>query len=143
MWCVKDFDKWNGVKKCIDINARVEKLFFYEKELWWANMGINIGDEENGKGDDSIRAVLILKKHNERCFLSIAISTINKDNKYNFTFNVNNKYVSAITSQIKLMDSKRLIKRIGVIKGSDFQELIQATVAVNFGQSPVCFYPPK
>jgi mRNA interferase MazF len=138
---MKDFDSWNEIKKQIDTSERMDALFFYEKELWWVNMGVNVGDEENGKGRDFIRPILIIKKHNRRCFLSVALSTVNKDDKYHFTFSVDNRYISAILSQIKLMDSKRLIKRIGVIQERDFQELLQATVTVNFGQSPVYFYP--
>ena len=57
---MKDFDSWNRIKKKTHGSSRVK----YPKEgsVWWCKLGLNIGDEEDGKGDYFERPVLILKK---------------------------------------------------------------------------------
>jgi hypothetical protein len=39
----KDFDKWNIKKKQID--AKTARLYFRQGEIWWVNLGLNIGYE--------------------------------------------------------------------------------------------------
>ncbi len=61
----KDFDKWNEKKKKLDVRVIEETLFFKEAEVWWIHIGLNIGFETNGKGEEFTRPVLILKKYNK------------------------------------------------------------------------------
>jgi mRNA interferase MazF len=56
----KDFDKWNEQKK--ELDKKQKDMLFKEREIWWCNLGLNIGDEENGKGEKSTRPILIIKK---------------------------------------------------------------------------------
>lgn len=58
--------KWHKIK--IDIQLAVDKsnLYFYEKDVWWASLGANIGHEEDGKNKKFERPVLILKKFNKK-----------------------------------------------------------------------------
>ena len=51
-------------------------------------MGLNIGYEQDGKGEDFLRPVLILKKFNKRVFLGIPLTKIKKDSHFyhNFEF---------------------------------------------------------
>ena len=123
MWNMKDFDSWNEIKKKVEMTTLPEDLYFYEREIWWIRMGLNIGSEQDGKGYLSLRPVLILKKHNVQCCLCISLTTINKDNPYHFTFWCKDDYVSAIISQIKLIDSKRLVRKIGIVSQSEFDEI--------------------
>ncbi len=37
----KDFDSWNVVKKKIDATRKAPT--FKEKEVWWCNIGLNVG----------------------------------------------------------------------------------------------------
>lgn len=71
----KDFDRWNEVKKHVDLRRNTEQIYFKERDVWWCSLGINIGDEENGKGVISQRPILVLRKFNARIFLGIPMST--------------------------------------------------------------------
>ncbi len=130
---MKNFDEWNEIKKTTQSLGIDNEVHIYEREVWWAKLGINIGDEEDGKGSYFERPVLIIKKHNPRCFLGMSLSTINKDSKYYYTIALNNDFVSVILSQIKLMGSERLINCIGNISANDFEEIKKVASKTSFG----------
>ena len=67
----KNFSEWN--KKIEKLQQKVSNTYFYEREIWWASVGMNVGDEEDGKGDNYARPVLIVRKFNKNLFLWIAI----------------------------------------------------------------------
>lgn len=129
----KDFDKWNERKKKLDIRVIEKTLFFREGEVWWVHFGLNIGFEINGKGDEFIRPVLIVKKYNEYSFLAIPLSTSIKINKYRMPIGmINGKNAVANLSQIKNIDSKRLAKKICALERSLFNDIKRKTSQVNF-----------
>lgn len=84
-------------------------------------MGKNLGDEENGKGTEFSRPVLIIKKFNNNLFVAIPLSTSLKDKHCYYGFDFKGKKQSAILSQIRLFDSKRLAERMGMIGKMQFQ----------------------
>ncbi len=55
---MKDFDAWNKVKQ----NTHVLQTLRYPKEgeIWWCKLGLNIGDEQDGKGTRFERPVVII-----------------------------------------------------------------------------------
>ena len=61
----KDFDTWNEEKKGLEIVAP-DTLIFHEREIWWSSIGLNVGDEEDGKNDLFERPVLVLRKFNNK-----------------------------------------------------------------------------
>ncbi len=117
----KDFDKWNEKKKILDKKKGIR--YFNEREVWFINLGLNIGYEQDGKGDQYLRSVLIFKKFNSRIFLGIPLTTNIKNGKYYYSFNFKNKNITAILSQIRLFDSKRLAtsKKYGKLSNNDFK----------------------
>ena len=130
----KDFDLWNEKKKQIDVRIIEDTLFFKEAEVWWVNLGLNIGFEMNGKGDEFIRPVLIIKKYNHYSFLAVPLSTSTKINKYRVSVGVvDGKNAVANLSQLKNIDSKRLINKIGHIEHDLFKSIKEKTSRVNFG----------
>ena len=60
---MKNFDEWNVNKK--EIDSREIRVNFSERDVWFIEMGINVGFEQDGKGEDYLRPVLILKKFNK------------------------------------------------------------------------------
>ena len=108
----------------MEIHESGKCLFFHEREIFYVKLGLNVGIEQDGKGDDYERPVLILKKYNKHCCLIVPLSTKGKKNKYYFSFNfIKNKKSYAIISQIRLIDAKRLVNKIGVISEKDFYAL--------------------
>lgn len=115
----KDFIGWNEIKQKSE-NIE-ERLLFKERDIWWCRIGINIGDEENGKGDEFNRPVLILKKFNKRVFIGLPLSTVVKESNYFYhKFHFKGQEQSVIISQIRLFDAKRLTHKMGTINMKEF-----------------------
>ena len=53
------FQDWIKIK--FGIHNKTTRPSFKEKEIWWCNLGQNIGDEENGKGEFFMRPVWLSK----------------------------------------------------------------------------------
>ena len=118
----KDFDNWNEVKK--RTQDKVATAYFREREIYWANVGKNIGNEQNGKGEDFMRPLLVFKKFNNNLFCGVPLSTTIRDGSffYNFQF-LEEKLSSALLVQAKTYDVKRLDRKIGMINKNDFELL--------------------
>lgn len=123
----KDYQNWHSKKT--EINNLVEIPFFGEREIWFCYLGSNIGFEQDGKGKDFLRPVIILRKFNNEIFWGIpltkAIKPKNpKTDKYYYAFSFIPKINSvAILSQIRLIDGKRLSRQIGTMNEVEFIEL--------------------
>ena len=118
------FDKRNIQKK--EINSKIDTtLFFKERDVFFISMWKNIGREQNGKGINFARPVVVIKKFTNMLFWWIAITTKNKEGKYYHGFELqHNKWKRiAILSQIRLYDTKRLLSKIGMISDQDFFEI--------------------
>lgn len=117
----KDFQKWHEKKTHIENNR--PRVFFKEREIWLCYVGENIGFEQDGRGDEFLRPVIIIKKFNNEVLWAVSLTKIEKKNKYYFSFTLNEKVSVAILSQIRLIDAKRLKYKIGDMKIADFKEL--------------------
>ena len=115
----KRFLDWIHAKIYIDSQPRTGTVI-NEREVYWCSLGENIGDEENGKGDIFRRPVLIFKKFNNNIFWGIPMSTKNKENKYYVKVLLKDVEQSAMISQLRILDTKRLDTYIGYISKPDF-----------------------
>ncbi len=118
----KKFNDWNEVKK--RVNQKSEIITFKQRDIYWANMGQNIGFEQNGKGNDFMRPVLVFRKLSKHIFFGIPLSTQPKEGSffYNFSF-LEGKHSNALLVQMKMYDVKRLDRRLGMISKDDFEKL--------------------
>lgn len=110
------------LKQQIKINDKKRNPpHIHEREIWWCQVGHNIGFEEYGKGEYFQRPVLILKKFNNNLFVGILLSTkLKEENKYYKKITFGGVEISAMLSQVRTMDSKRLIERMGTLDEKDF-----------------------
>jgi len=117
--------EWHKIKIDIELTENKDNLYFYEKDVWWASLGVNIGHEEDGKNRRFERPILILKKFNRHLILAIPLSSKVKNNKFYYYKFISNdeKYISAIICQIRLISSKRLIRKMGNISNQDFNAI--------------------
>ena len=117
--------EWHKIKIKIQSTENKDNLYFYEKDVWWASLGVNIGHEEDGKNKKFERPILILKKFNKHLILIIPLSSkVKKDKFYYYKFIFNSKkFASAMICQIRLISSKRLIRKMGNINNQDFNEI--------------------
>jgi mRNA interferase MazF len=122
---MQTYDRWNETKKKISQNKKA--INFNQKEIFMTYLGKNIGYEQNGDTDKNfLRPVLVYKKFSKNLFLGIPLTTTQKDDKFYFSFIFKGtKKSTAILSQIKLIDSKRCLYRMGQIKNKDYKELIK------------------
>lgn len=117
---MKDFDTWNEEKKIVDQKLIEEIAFFYEREIWWCSIGINIGSEMDGKNANFERPVLILKRFNNQMTWCLSLTTKAKDSKFYFKLKDVPIESWVILSQFKTISSKRLIRKMGVVSEGDF-----------------------
>ena len=118
----KDFQTWTNIKE--ESHLREFRALFKEREVWWCKLGVNVGDEEDGKGDLFLRPVLVIKKFNKRVFVGLPFSSIIKEDHYFYhKFEFKGKEQSVIISQIKLFDAKRFHYKMGRIDEDDFKEI--------------------
>lgn len=121
MKSIENYIEW--VKHKFKIDSQERKYQIREGEAYWCSLGVNVGDEENGKGLGSRRPILVLKKFNNNIFLGVPLSTKNKENKYYIKVLLKDEEVSAMISQIRVIDTKRLDTKIGYIKNLDFKKV--------------------
>ncbi len=114
----KNFDQWNEVKKGVDNSGNFPN--FREREVWFVNLGLNVGYEQNGKGSNYLRPVIIFKKFNYRLFWAVPLTKNVKNHKYYFNFKINSKENSAILSQLRILDVKRLRYKIGYLSKKNY-----------------------
>jgi mRNA-degrading endonuclease toxin of MazEF toxin-antitoxin module len=127
-----EFVKWVKVKVRIHISDS-SKIFFREREIWWASVGLNVGSEQNGKDEEFQRPVLVLKKFGQYIFWAIPLTSKKKDNGYRFEIKYTEHYENIagelinegkegiiVLNQLKTMSIKRLIRKMGIMSEEDF-----------------------
>ncbi|OIP56778.1 MAG: hypothetical protein AUK54_01545 [Helicobacteraceae bacterium CG2_30_36_10] len=116
---MKQFDEWNEVKKQISI--RTENIKFKERDIFWISIGENVGNEQNGKGKEFARPVLVIKKLNNQLFFGVPLSTTIREGNYFYTFSfLQAQKSSALLVQAKVFDIKRGNQKLGMISKNDF-----------------------
>jgi len=124
---LKDFDGWNKKKKETHIEDRF--VIFYEREVWWCIMGINVGVEIDGKHELFLRPVVIVQKFNKNMALVTPTTDQAKNNKYYFPVSgEDGKNYNVCLSHIRSISSKRLLRKIGVISTKDYETLLEKIV---------------
>jgi mRNA interferase MazF len=124
---LKDFDQWSKNKKRIHINN--ENKLYCEREVWWCSLGINIGFEQDGKGEDFSRPILIIKGFSKDVLLCIPLTTKLKEGKYYHDIDLGDGLArKVILSQIRLIDSKRLEEKICTVNETQFKMIKQKII---------------
>ena len=119
----KDFDRWNERKK--KLHERNEKTLFHEREIWWCSLGVNIGFEQDGANDHFERPMLVIKKFNQEVLWALPLTRSLKINKYHYQLKQGQEIDSSvILSQIRLISSKRLLRKMRMIPVREFQEVV-------------------
>jgi len=118
----KDYLKWHELKSVINDLPIIQ--YCYEGEVWWVSIGHNVGYEEDGKGPDFTRPVLIVKKFSYRFIFGVPLSTTSKVGRYYYEFQSSPMFKTALLSQARCFDTKRLYKRMGSVSKMDFNEAV-------------------
>lgn len=122
----KDFQKWHKIK--VGLNNAPTRMFFHEREVWWCSIGVNVGFEQDGRGEHFARPILVFKKFNNEVFWAIPLSTKVKKGKFYVSIELGDNVPRVvIISQLRLVDAKRLIDKISTISNDNYK-LIQKAV---------------
>ena len=116
------YDKWNRVKK--ELNNKKEIIQFYQGNIYFMSIGQNIGSESYGKGDYSLRPVLVYKKLSKTLFLGIPLTTKYKEGSFYFTFNYKKGISSTVMlNQMRVYDIRRSKYLSGKINKNIYKKL--------------------
>jgi mRNA interferase MazF len=136
----KAFDHWNEKKKVL--NSSEFDDYVHEREVWWCALGLNIGVEADGKNEDFERPVLVLRKFNRESVLIVPLSSRVKDNPYHVQFQHEGETAAAVISQIRLVSTKRLLRRLYRMDSGIF-DTIQRAVLISIQNRPPLSRGPR
>lgn len=109
-----EFSDWNKIKKDLHLN-KVNKRYNVG-DMWWCNLGKNVGHEQNGTGPNFQRPVLVIRSFNKNVCLIIPLSTKNKKNEFYINVGkIQGEEAFGIISQIRLIDTKRFVNKVGFL----------------------------
>lgn len=114
-----DFDKWNERKKKV---AGFSRVYFNKGEIWFASIGKNIGDEEDGKNEYFERPLLVVRKFNNHLFLGVPLTSQKKKGAYYHQLS-SFPNSTVILSQVRPFDSKRLLRKMHRITAEELKEI--------------------
>lgn len=119
----KNFDVWNELKK--KIHANDDNLPLYaEREVRWCRLGANLGFEIDGAGDGFARPVVVLKRLSRRLCLVVPLTTTLKPGRYHLPLGqIGGRQASAIISQLRVIDTRRLDRQMGVMDDELFRHV--------------------
>ena len=120
----KDFDVWNVKKKIVN---KMKSRFYTEREIWWCSLGINIGSEQDGSGKEFLRPVVIIRGLGASTCMVVPLTTSLHEHSLRVPLGeIQGKYASALLSQVRVIDTRRLIEKIGFLSKEKFLELRKA-----------------
>ncbi len=123
----KDFNSWNEAKKKIESHD-TKNLYFKEREIWWASVGVNIGSESDGKNQLFERPVLVLKKLGSGVFLGAPITSKVKEGPFFVAIGYSNRVGTVLLTDIRSFSVKRLVRKMTVVSDTEF---IKVSLVIN------------
>lgn len=120
----KDFDQWNEVKKRTD--AEQPRLYTV-REIWWCRFGVNIGTEQNGDEEKFLRPALILRGFGADACLIVPLTTSTRKHPLRIAMGlVDGREARANLSQTRVVDTCRLVEKIGFLEKDIFADIRKA-----------------
>ena len=120
----KEFDSWNERKK--KLHQREKPPYFKEREIWWCTVGLNVGTEQDGKGTNFSRPVVVLRKFSNDQFIGIPSTRSMKTSRFYHLLKTDTDKFNFILSQLRVFDSRRLQDRIVTVSKGEMTQLKQA-----------------
>ena len=98
-------------------------ILFREREILWCSIGINVGEEQNGKNQFFNRPVLILRKLTRNSFIGLPLTSKIKSGSWYVPITLHEKTSRVLINQVRILDKKRLTNKIGQLDSKDFDEV--------------------
>ncbi len=114
----KDFDGWNTVKKQTDAE---EPRLYTAREIWWCRLGVNIGTEQDGRGEWHVRPCVILRGFGPNACLVAPLTTSTRQHPLRVPIGIFEGREARINlSQLRTIDTRRLEQKIGFLDRAIF-----------------------
>lgn len=124
----KDFDKWTLVKKR---THKEQSRQYTVREIWWCRFGVNIGTEQDGKGEWYARPCVILRGFGPDACLVVPLTTSTREHALRVPVGIVEGFPArANLSQIRVVDTRRLERKIGFLDKAQFAALRKAAKAM-------------
>ena len=121
----KDFDNWNERKKNIQESSFAP--YFHTREVWWCCLGINVGFEQDGSGKEYHRPILILKGISRNTFVGVPLTSSSHPHPFRPSVGkIEGKEARGLISQIRVLDTKRLVRKVGYLEKDIFEGIRKA-----------------
>jgi mRNA-degrading endonuclease toxin of MazEF toxin-antitoxin module len=124
---IKRFDEWIKQKKKLDAHDTQVSLYTKEREVWWISIGVNVGAEIDGKNELFERPVLIFRKVGREQFYGLPLTSKEKSGPFYRLVHYGDSAGNVCLSQLRVFSTKRLIRKIDVVKEAEFL-VLQETV---------------
>lgn len=119
----KDFDNWNIEKKVL--HEKSATIFYHEREIWWCSLGVNVGFEQDGTGKQYDRPVIVVRGFSPHSCIIVPLTGKKKEGKYYcYLGKIEEREATAILSQVKNIDTRRLLRKIGALPEPKFTDLM-------------------
>ena len=118
---IQKLQEWGIVKA--ELQTEASSVLFKEGEVWWANVGMNLGEEIFGKGDRFKRPVLVFRKITKNLFLGLPITSQERNGDWYVPIVLPGRPRWAMLHQVKVFDKKRLVQRLGTLKELDLENI--------------------
>ena len=117
----KDFDGWNEVKKRTDAEAA---RLYTVREIWWCRFGVNVGTEQDGRGEWFVRPCVILRGFGPDACLVVPLTTSSREHPLRVSIGIiDGREARANLSQIRIIDTRRLERKIGFLEKKIFMNM--------------------
>ena len=118
---VKNYNQWFRLKPVL--NVRISQPPVKVRDIWWCSIGINVGEELDGKSDKASRPVLVYRKLTHSSFIGIPLTSKLKEGSWYVTITIHGKENRVILSQIRIFDTRRVTTRLAQLDEKDFNEV--------------------
>lgn len=122
-----EFDKWSAVKRRID--ARKGVPWVKERHVVWCSVGHNVGREQNGKGRNYNRPVLVLKRYNPDLFLGLPLTSTTSGSPHHFEIEFKGQKSSVLLQHARTFDIRRVWSIMGRLPEPVFEAVKAAWLA--------------
>jgi mRNA interferase MazF len=136
---VEKYNNWNIKKQDIQFSERTEKMYFKEGDIWWCALGLNIGSESFGKGENFRRPVLIVKKLSGDLCIVLPLTSKEKTGTWFIDITLQGEKKWAMLYQIRTLNKKRFTVKIGELDDTDFarvKEKLDALLELSANRHP-------
>jgi mRNA interferase MazF len=117
----KDFDGWNGKKK--ETHGEEARLYTV-REIWWCRLGVNVGTEQDGRGEWYVRPCVIMRGFGPDACLVAPLTTSAREHQLRMPIGmVDGRMARANLSQLRVVDTRRLERKIGFLEKEAFANI--------------------